>query len=117
MDRGALQHALEAGGRLGLAAAVRHQPAQLGVQVALEVLAQLVDVDAAGLEHGDRVRVLGERHEQVLERRVFVATLVGVGKRPMQALFEVAREHGREGSVPEASVRRDGGDPLVSTRP
>lgn len=90
MQRGAVQHALEAGGRLRLdAAAVDHQAAQLVVEELLEVAAQHVDVDAARAQHRQAVLVLGQREQQVLERGVLVLALVGAGQRPVQALFEI----------------------------
>ena len=52
----------------------------------------------------DGVLILGERHEQVLERRVFVTSLVGMGQRAMKALFEVTREHAEDRSVPDARL-------------
>ena len=47
------------------------------VDEGFEIVAQAVDVDAAGLEDGNRVLVLGHRQKQVLERGVFVPALAG----------------------------------------
>ena len=95
MDGGALQHALEAGGRLGVLGVVRDQVAQLGIDIGNEVAAQLLQIDRAGPEDGDRVLVLGQRQQQMLHGGVFVPPLVGVGERPVQGLFQIAREHVR----------------------
>ena len=90
MDRGALQHALEARGRLGVLAVVRDQVGQLVVDIGQDLAAQPVEIDAAGAQHRDRVLVLGQRQQQVLEGGVFVPPLVGVGEGPVQGFFEVA---------------------------
>ena len=93
VDRGALQDALEAGGRLGVAGAVGHQAGKLVVEIVDDVAAQPVEIDAAGAQHRGGILVLGQRQQQMLKRRIFVAPLVGLGQRPMQALLEVTREH------------------------
>jgi hypothetical protein len=87
MDDGALDDALEAGGRLGVAAPVGHQVRQFGVDIGLQVAAQHVDVDAARPQHRGRIEVVDERQQQVLQRGVFVAALVGQGERPVKSLF------------------------------
>ena len=90
VDRGALQHALEARGRLGVVAVVGDEVGQLVVDIGQDLAAQPVEIDAAGAQHRDRVLVLGQRQQQVLERGIFVPPLVGVGQRPMQRFFEIA---------------------------
>ncbi len=50
MNGGALQHALEAGGGLRLAAAGGHQPGELVVEILRDVAAQPVEIDAAGAQ-------------------------------------------------------------------
>ena len=89
VDGGALQHALEAGGRLGVAGGAADQVGELVVDIFAEVAPQPVEIDVAGAEDGDRVLVLGQRQQQVLERRVLVPPLVGVGQRAVQSLFEI----------------------------
>ena len=90
MDRGALQHALEARGRLGVLGVAGDQVAELVVDIGDDLAAQLVEVDAAGAQHGDRILVLGQRQQQMLERGVFVPALIGVGEGPVQRFLEVA---------------------------
>ena len=90
MDRGALQHALEARGRLGVLGVAGDEVAELVVDIGEDLAAQPVEIDAAGAQHRDRILVLGQGQQQVLERGVFVAPLIGVGEGPMQGLFEVA---------------------------
>ncbi len=90
MDRGALQHALEARGRLGILAVVGHQIVEFVVDIAEHVAAQPVEIDAAGPQYGNGVLVLGQRQQQMLEGGVFVPPLVGVGQGPVQRLFQIA---------------------------
>ena len=63
MDRGALHHALEPGGGFRVAGAIGGQARQLLVEEFGEIGAQLVEVDAAGAQHGGGVRVLGEAEQ------------------------------------------------------
>ncbi len=97
VDHRALDHPLEAGGGLGVLAIVHDQRTQFGVQVVDQVLLQHRQVDVAGAHDGGRLLVVSEAQQQVLERRILVLALVGVGHGAVEGLFEVAREgrHGR----------------------
>ena len=77
MDRGALHHALEAGGRLRIARAVGRQAGEILVEELRQIAAQFVEVHAAGAQHRRGVGVVGQAQEQVLQRRVFVTTFAG----------------------------------------
>ena len=90
VDRRALQHALEARGRLGILAVVGYQVGQLVIDVGQDLAAQPVEIDAARAQHRDRILIVGQRQEQVLQGGIFVAPLVRVGQRPMQRLFQIA---------------------------
>jgi hypothetical protein len=90
VNGGALHHPLEAGRRLGIVKPVDHQVRQLVVEIAFQVIRQLVDIDAAGLEHGDGVLVFGQRHQQMFERRVFMVAVVRLRQSAVEAFFEVA---------------------------
>ena len=92
MDDGALDDALEAGGRLGILGALGDQVVELGVDIGDEVALELVEIDVAGAHHGGGVVVVDQRQQQVLERRVFVVPLVGERERPVERLFEAAGE-------------------------
>ncbi len=94
VNRSALEDALEAGGRLGVLGPVEHQALELVVEVGGEILAQPVEIDAAGPHHRDRVLIVDEREQQVLERRELMTPLVGESEGSVQGLFQVAREHG-----------------------
>ena len=85
-----LQHALEARRRLCVVAMGSDEIGELVVDVVQHLAAQAVEVDAAGPQYRDRILVLGQRQQQMLERCVFVAALVGMGESPMQRLFEIA---------------------------
>jgi len=83
----ALDHALETGRRLGVVGAVRDKVFELGLEIIDEAGAQLVEIDAAGAHDGCRIRVIDQRQQKVLERRILMMTLVRNRQRTMQGLF------------------------------
>jgi hypothetical protein len=87
MNRRALQHALEAGGRLGLGVMGADDVAQLVVDVVAEIAAQALDIDVAGPHDCDRVLVVHQGQQQMLEGGVIVPPVVGVGEGPAQGLL------------------------------
>ena len=91
VERRALNDALEAIGRLGLLLAVDNEVFEFGVEVLNDGLAQRVEVDAAGAQHGRRVDVVDQRQQQMLERRVFMTALVGE-REARRRVFSSARE-------------------------
>ena len=93
VDRGALDDALEARRGLRVLAGADHQVGQLLVEIGRELLAETVDLDPAGAQHRDRILVLGQRHQQVFQRRVFVASRAGERQGSVQALLEITRQH------------------------
>ncbi len=92
MDHRALDDALEAGGRLGVLVVAGDQIVELGIDVGEDRVLQLVEVDVAGAHDGRGFRVVDQREQQVLERRVFVVTLVGESERLMKRLFQALGE-------------------------
>ena len=90
VDRGALQHALETRGRLGVFAVVRDEVSQLVIDIGEDFAAQPVEIDAARAQDRDRVLIFSQGQEQVLEGGIFVPPFVGVGERPVQRFFEIA---------------------------
>src|SRR4029077_11846257 len=93
MDRGALQNALEVRRWLGIVAVGGNKVSELVIDVVQNLATQPLEIDAAGTQHGDSVLILGERKQQMLERGIFVPALVGTRERPMERLFEIARQH------------------------
>ena len=89
VDRGALHHALEAGGGLRIARPVGGQPGKVLVEELGQIAAQLVEIDAAGAQHRGGVGVVGQAEQQMLQRRIFVTALAGERQGAMQRLFEV----------------------------
>ena len=87
MNGRALDHALEAGGRLRVAGAVGGQAGQVLVEELREVRPQLVQIDPAGPQHRRGVGIVRESQQQVLQRRIFVPALAGEGQGAMQRLF------------------------------
>ena len=90
MNGRALDNALEARRRFGIVMVLDHQVRQLVVEIGLEVVDQLVDIYAAGFENSDRILVLGQRHQQMFECRVFVVALAGLRQGAVQTFFEIA---------------------------
>ncbi len=80
----ALDHALEARGRLGVIGAVGHQIFELGLEIIDETGAQLVEIDAAGTHDRRRIRVIDQRQQKVFKRRILMMTLVCNRQRTMQ---------------------------------
>ena len=87
MDRRALKHPLETGGGLRLARLGGNQVGQLVADIVIDLVAQPLDRDAAGPQHRDGVLILGQGQQQVFERRVLVAPLIGQSEGTMQRLF------------------------------
>ena len=93
MDRRALDHTLEAGGRRRLGALdVRDQRVELLVEEGDDGLPELVEVDAAGLHHPRRIRLVDEREQEMLEGGQLVLALVGLPERVVDRRFEGRRE-------------------------
>ncbi len=92
VDDGAVNHALEAGGRLGLVGALDIERGELAIEIFGDAGSEALDVDRAGLHHGRRVAVVEKRQQQVLQGRVLVVTLVGVFESAMQGGFEALGE-------------------------
>jgi hypothetical protein len=87
MYDGALDDALEACRRLGLLDIINDEIGKLVVDIALEIAAQDVDVDAASTHHGRGVLVVGQSEQKVLQSSIFVAALVGDGERAVESFF------------------------------
>jgi hypothetical protein len=92
MDHRALDDALESGRGLRILALGGDHLAQFGVDVIGQAAAQHVEIDVAGLHDGSGILVVGEREQQVLERRIFVAAFVGQAQGAVERLFETAGE-------------------------
>ncbi len=92
----ALDHALEAGGRLGILIGSGRQVGEFGVDVFEQVAAQDIQIDIAGAHDGGRILVVDQREQQMLERGVFLMTLAGEGQRLVESLFKATGE-GRHG--------------------
>ena len=104
MDRSALDHALEARGRQRLARVLGDDALQAIVDEGFEIVAQAVDVDAAGLEDGNRVVILGHRQKQVLEGGVFVAAFSGEPEGAVEGSLEVLGQHGHRTTSTERTT-------------
>ena len=92
VDHGALDDALEAGGRLGVLVVAGDQIVELGVDVGEDGVLQLVEIDVAGAHDGGGFGVVDQREQQMLERRIFMMTFVGESQRLMERLFQALGE-------------------------
>ena len=81
MSHGAVNHPLEACGRLRLAMRIGHQARELVVEIGHELVAQHIEIDRAGAHHRRRVAVVDQRQQQMFERGIFVAALIGILQR------------------------------------
>ena len=93
MDGRALDHALEPGRRLRVAAAVTDQAGEVLVQELGEIALELLQLDAAGAEDGGGVRVVAKRKKEMLQRRILVPAIIRERQGAMERLFEVAGQH------------------------
>ena len=92
MDHGPLDHALEAGGRLGILASIGHEIGKFAVDVIDQVTAENIEIDIAGPHDGRSILVVDQGQEEVFEGCVFVAALARKSERSVKGLFETARK-------------------------
>ena len=92
MQHGALDHALEAGGGLGVLAILDDQCQQFLVDIMLQRQAQRLGIDIAGLHHLGGVGIVHQRQQQMLERRIFVMAVARELDGAVQRLFQAARQ-------------------------
>ena len=90
VNGGALDDTLEARCRFRVFLVIDDKVRQVVVEIAFQVFGQLVDIDAAGLQDRDRVLVLGQRHQQMFQRRVFMFAFIGLGQCAVKTFFEIA---------------------------
>ena len=83
VDGGALNDSLEPGRGLRVARAIGGQAREILVEELAEVLAELVEIDAAGAQHGGGVAIVGQAEQEVFERGVFMPALAGERKGAM----------------------------------
>ena len=88
----ALDNALKSCRWFGILRAVGHQIVQFRLKISDQAAAQLLQIDVARAHDGGGVLIFNQRQKQVLERRVFVMTLVSERKRPMKRLLKAARK-------------------------
>ncbi len=88
VDHGALDDALEARRRLRFGSSVGHQVGKFGIDVVGEIVAQFLDIHAAGLHHGHGILVFSKREQKMFQRRELLAAFCGEGKGAVQSFFE-----------------------------
>ena len=88
VDHGPLDHALEAGGRLGVLIVVDHQLAEFVVDIIRQRRPKLFEIKLACPHHPARILVIDKGKQQVLQRRVFMAALIGKAEGAVERVFE-----------------------------
>ena len=93
MQDRALDHALEALRGLRVGVRVRREPRRVLLDEVGQDAAQLVEVDAAGLQDLGRRRVVEHREQQVLDGDELVLLLPGLDKGHVEGDFQFLRNH------------------------
>ena len=98
MQDGALDHALETGGRLR----IRAIPGLEGLVFLIEILphdiAKIAEIHTAGDHHFGGIGIINQGEQEVFQRRIFVAPVSGIGERVVERLFQVCGETGHLGA-------------------
>ncbi len=92
MDHGALNHPLESGCGARVLPVGHDEAVQFLVDEVLEIVAQGIDIDIAAGEDGERIAILGQGQQQMLERGKFVRPLTRQVHRLVEGLFQSAGE-------------------------
>ncbi len=93
MDRGALDHALERGGRNRLGTVdIGDQVGQILVDEIDKGIAQFAQIDATGLHDAGGVGFIQQRQQQMLQRCEFMSPVIGQRQCGVDGLFKGARE-------------------------
>ena len=113
MNRGALDHPLESGGRHGFGPFdLGHEGGEFVIDEFDQRCTQFIEIDGAGFHHARGIGLVDQCEEQMLERRQFVFSGVGERQCTVNGLFErigkrrhellLSCERWREG-IPEPS--------------
>ena len=108
MDQRPLHHTLETQRRLGVFLQRLRQILQILVNETGQFLCQLAQVDVAGAHHRDRVRVVDQTEQQMLQRRIFMIAFTGQVEGTAQGFFEMSGERWHA-SIPPSQVYIAGG--------
>ncbi len=88
VNHGALDHALETGGRLGFLPIGRGEGGEIIIDIERQRGLERGQIDIAGAHDRGRVGIVYQREQQVLERRILVPARIGVADCAMQGFFE-----------------------------
>jgi hypothetical protein len=92
MDDRAVNNALKAGRRRSLGDGFGGDRRELGIEILGDALTQPVDVDIAGTHHGGGVAIFYESGQQVFQRRIFMAALIGLFESAVKCDLQILRE-------------------------
>ena len=91
MNDGALDHPLEAGGRLHINTTGRTDDrCEFVFDIVADTGAKFIDINLACRQHFDGVAVLGQRQKQMLKRREFMIVRRSRTHRPAQGFLKLA---------------------------
>jgi hypothetical protein len=90
VDHRPLDDALEGGRRAGVLPVGHNEAVEFLVDEVLEVAFERLDIDIAAIEHGDRLAVVGQGQQQMLECSELMAALARQVHRLVQSLFKSA---------------------------
>ena len=92
VHHGAMDDALEARRRLRLGALFGDESGEIVVEIVGDARTQRLKVDGTGAHDRGGVAIVEKSKQQVFERRIFVAALVGGFQGAMQRAFQALRE-------------------------
>ena len=84
-----MDHALESVRRSRFAGGIRNQTLKLVVEIVDDAVAQGIDVDIASAHDANRIAVVDKRQQQVLKRRIFVFSLIGIFQCAVKGGFQI----------------------------
>ena len=102
MEDGALDHALEAGCWLWVGLVLRLQGLIFLIEVLANDIAQITQINTAGLHDLGRIRIVDQREQEMLQSRILMAALRCIAERRMQRFFKTLRETGHGTSFSSA---------------
>jgi hypothetical protein len=92
MDHRTVNDALKAWGRRGLGDGLGGDRREFGIEILRDALTQPVNVDIAGTHDSGGVAIFDESGKEVLQRRIFMAALVGLFESAVKCDLQILRE-------------------------
>ena len=99
MNHSPLDNPLEPRRWLGFLRRLADEIGQLIVNIISQIIAQFLEINTTGAQHGNGVLVFGQRQQQMLQRGIFLAPFSGEGEGAVEGFFKTAGKRG-QGSAP-----------------